>query len=782
MAVAEPVLFNWQNVLDVTCMCLPGWKRAAEIATPLRRRLLDQFKLGSIVGQGAFGVVYLCEHRQTKKQFAVKMVDQVETPLPEIKREVEMLAKLDHPTVTKLVDTYFEKVFVCMVMHYYKGGDMMKGMSRHWVSKGMIAIPAVKRLVKQMWNAIVWIHQNSCVHRDVKGDNFMMDMPAVEDPENRIYLADFGTVLEVIPGSRLTYKCGTKQYWCPEFYNLDYSFAVDIWAVGVVTFGLFSGKFPFKNESEVKNKAPQIPKRIPADGHDMLKIVVEKEEAKRATAQDALRHPFITDLPASGSNLSLSTDVVGHTTSSAPFKPEMKESGADAGVMERRAMLVKRLQKAHDITGRGSVKHQVFGKDVRRYTVEDIRSKRILTYEWQAETMTREMSVKQDRATKTQNPMESNLSPENFQRVLEHGQITVDSFGRGSARSFNEYLQEVRDGRSLLLTDASRYKSLVRTVPITLLKMELVTDSQSFFLLEMCSNGKLLFPGTKTHAWETSKQTAERLKNCLGPLRGCAVEMDFSNIARIEVDQPSASFPNMRTIYQKDIVTGRFICKDNEILKRLGVMVDAGPAFTIEGLEDFPQSFVWLSDEEVIQRGITIGQPVEYSSLVYPPVGYQEEELNQFLTDGGVPLQLWGQGNNKSLSEFSEELVKGESTLRKQRDGKLVREVEVILLKIVRETADGSREILLEVGEECQGASAKRSRLPGVKKLAGEHHFWAARRLTSLMRLHKDMVIIDAMSVRTVEETEQSTSYYGIDTHYRKTYIEATFVEQINNH
>merc|ERR1719394_335020 len=135
-------------------MCLPGWKRSGgEIANAIRRRLLDQFKLGSIVGQGAFGVVYLCEHRQTKTQHAVKMVDQVETPLPEIKREVEMLTKLAHPCVTKLVDTYFEKVFVCMVMDYYKGGDMMKGMSRHWVSKGMIAMPAVKRLVKQMWSA-----------------------------------------------------------------------------------------------------------------------------------------------------------------------------------------------------------------------------------------------------------------------------------------------------------------------------------------------------------------------------------------------------------------------------------------------------------------------------------------------------------------------------------------------------------------------------------------------------------------------------------------------------
>ena len=123
-----------------------------------------------------------------------------------------MLTKLAHPCVIKVVDTYYKKVFVCMVLDLYAGGDMMKGMSRHWAAKGMVDIVRVQRLARQMWQAIAWIHQNNCVHRDVKGDNFMMDMEAVHDPKNRLYLADFGTVFEVVPGSRLKFRCGTKQY------------------------------------------------------------------------------------------------------------------------------------------------------------------------------------------------------------------------------------------------------------------------------------------------------------------------------------------------------------------------------------------------------------------------------------------------------------------------------------------------------------------------------------------------------------------------------------------
>lgn len=81
-----------------------------------------------------------------------------------------------------------------------------------------------------------------------------METPSVDDLNNRIYLSDFGTVCDIARGQRLSGKCGTSNYWSPEFYDKNYGHKVDNWATGVVMFGLTSGKFPFKNESDTRTK------------------------------------------------------------------------------------------------------------------------------------------------------------------------------------------------------------------------------------------------------------------------------------------------------------------------------------------------------------------------------------------------------------------------------------------------------------------------------------------------------------------------------------------------
>merc|ERR1719330_1972629 len=123
-------------------------------------------------------------------------------------------------------------------------------MQRHWESKGFIAIPVIQRISKMMLLALAWLHQSSVAHRDLKGDNFLMDTTEIEDPSCRIFLSDFGTAREILPGERLSEKCGTQVYWAPEFYDLNYSLAVDVWAVGVITFGLVTKRYPFRSEGE----------------------------------------------------------------------------------------------------------------------------------------------------------------------------------------------------------------------------------------------------------------------------------------------------------------------------------------------------------------------------------------------------------------------------------------------------------------------------------------------------------------------------------------------------
>merc|ERR1719387_1489491 len=125
-------------------------------------------------------------------------------------------------------------------------------MQHHWATKGKIPCESTVLVSKQMLAALSYLHSNSIIHRDVKGDNYLMDRLDIVDPKCRIILTDFGTAVPLKEKERLREGVGTKIFWSPEFYDGNYAHKVDIWAMGVVVYGLLDGRFPFRDEADVK--------------------------------------------------------------------------------------------------------------------------------------------------------------------------------------------------------------------------------------------------------------------------------------------------------------------------------------------------------------------------------------------------------------------------------------------------------------------------------------------------------------------------------------------------
>jgi len=96
--------------------------------TALQSRLLDHYKLGGVLGEGSFGVVWSCDHIITGEEHAVKMVDKVETPFADIMREAELIRTLDHPNIVKCFGVFFDNCFVCIVMDKFVGGDVVQAL------------------------------------------------------------------------------------------------------------------------------------------------------------------------------------------------------------------------------------------------------------------------------------------------------------------------------------------------------------------------------------------------------------------------------------------------------------------------------------------------------------------------------------------------------------------------------------------------------------------------------------------------------------------------------
>eukprot|EP00418_Pyrodinium_bahamense_P003165 CAMPEP_0179020298 /NCGR_PEP_ID=MMETSP0796-20121207/5308_1 /TAXON_ID=73915 /ORGANISM="Pyrodinium bahamense, Strain pbaha01" /LENGTH=766 /DNA_ID=CAMNT_0020716105 /DNA_START=1 /DNA_END=2301 /DNA_ORIENTATION=- len=743
-------------------------------------KLLDKYTLGKVLGQGAFGIVYSCKKKGTKEEYAVKMIDKVETPLAEIKQEAEMLRKLEHPCVVKLHDVYYEKAFVCMVMDLYRGGDMIEGMQLHWKKLGMLPMSVVGNVSKQMIDSIAWLHQNHVVHRDVKGDNYLMDRKEIESPGCRIFLSDFGTVRELKDGvERLASKCGTKTYWAPEFFAMNYGLKIDVWAIGVVMYGLVTGRFPFKGEDDVKHKKIVIPPRSSKECGDLLNKLLQRKEEDRLSAQKAALHPFVQS----------ARKHEDEKVEKVDFTPDVKESGANAGIAERRRELVGRLEEAAHV---GTGRHQMLTlRELREkgsFEVIEKQAERTTKFEWwsearaKADGVTNFVGAKVAAADEASGTTEGN-SEEDIKKTLQDHKISTEGFGKGNTKTFGEFVHEVRNSASRLMIDASRHKNIVRVVDVVLLRIKYRAKDAKLFLIqttETFPDGRgrsdvNQLPGTKKEPHENAMQTAHRIIRNRLQFPDARIKFDFTAREYFEEDEDSPSYPGVRTVYRKEIFEGTITTTDGKVLSKLGV--SGGGQWSASDSKGYNRTFKWLTEKQCQDLKIKLQAKQEasdISALVHPPVGIGEDELKAFLQSNKVDVSKFGEGTNKSLKEFSDELVKGEAALIRQADGRIMRVVDIVIMKITRGT-----DVLVETVETVKSSKKVHNWLPAIKRRPDENMFLAAHRaLAKVLKINENFIKMNPKEVLISEEEKSSAAYCDLPTVYRKRIISAEVLEE----
>eukprot|EP00443_Scrippsiella_acuminata_P063674 CAMPEP_0115386676 /NCGR_PEP_ID=MMETSP0271-20121206/8267_1 /TAXON_ID=71861 /ORGANISM="Scrippsiella trochoidea, Strain CCMP3099" /LENGTH=471 /DNA_ID=CAMNT_0002810111 /DNA_START=34 /DNA_END=1447 /DNA_ORIENTATION=- len=268
----------------------PAW-------APLASELLKEYSVGDAIGSGAYGVVFAAEATLTGERVAVKMMDRSNLRSHEIETEAAFLRILSHRNVVGYHDLVFGKRHACLVMENFAGGDLVEGLQRRMkAEQGQGAFPCQRfvHIGSQMAAAVQYLHSNLIVHRDVKSDNFMMDRSDILDPQCRIALGDFGAA-RVLKSEeeRMRSAVGTKMFWAPEFYALNYGMKVDVWAMGVVMYSLLVYRFPFRDEADVRRREPIYPKRLRPECKDYLRSMLRKSESKRPSAAQVAAHLWI---------------------------------------------------------------------------------------------------------------------------------------------------------------------------------------------------------------------------------------------------------------------------------------------------------------------------------------------------------------------------------------------------------------------------------------------------------------------------------------------------------
>eukprot|EP00930_Biecheleria_cincta_P040019 TRINITY_DN27455_c0_g1_i1.p1 TRINITY_DN27455_c0_g1~~TRINITY_DN27455_c0_g1_i1.p1 ORF type:complete len:827 (+),score=155.58 TRINITY_DN27455_c0_g1_i1:47-2527(+) len=743
--------------------------------------LLDRYKLGRELGQGAFGIVYECTKLKTKVKYAVKMVDKAETPRDEITRECEMLLRAAHPCVIKLHEIFDEKVFVCMVMDLMGGGDLISGMQDHWESKGTIPFGVTQNIGKQMIAGLAWLHSKELIHRDVKGDNFLMDKPQIEDPACRIYLSDFGSVVPCKPTERLRDPVGTKLYWSPEFYALNYSLKVDVWATGVVMYGLTSGRFPFKNKQDVNSKPIKLPAKFPEAGRELITAMLEKKEDERASAASALQMPYMANIDSPAGK-----EIQEHDKD---FKSDIKRDVATAAVDKRRRELVERLQNANDKkTGgdNGGVGHaspKLVQLEGGGFAVSDNQHGTI-KYEWWPSAKVKQHNlVAQSTKPDKEDAGDVRAKTDAILKMLREHNISTSNFGNGKAKTVEQFVDEIARGVSRLMLDATQYKKLVRVVEIVLLRVYIRERGHGKRLLIMTAerspDGRTKqmaqLPGAKQEPHESGMETARRILNDRLGMSDCKIHVDFNVKERFEEEEESPSYPGVRTVYRKLIFEAKVSHGDTAAFRKLNVK---SGTYSYEDSAGSWRSFSWLTESQCDSKRITYQAPADgasVSALVAPPVGFKEDELVDFLVDCGVDVGQFGQGANRSLEEFSAELTSGEAALQKSSNGQLIRNVDVVVLHVTRKS-DGCS--LVQVEQTLNGKTKTLNRFPATKKGMNDNLFHAAKKVVNhSLRMDENVVCIDPEGVTCVEEESQSASYLGLPTRFQKRFVRASIVE-----
>lgn len=755
------------------------------------KRLIEVYDVGAKLGEGAFGVVHECTHREKGGTYAVKMIDKVEQEIDDIQREIDMIQTFKHRNVVGCMDVFMEKCFVCIVMEKYTGGDLVDGLQAHLKTKGKIPDHQIRSVCSQMAAGIHHLHSKEVVHRDVKGDNFLMDRPDITDPDCHVSLTDFGTAVYIKPDESLSEHTGTRAFWSPEMCDRNYGMKVDVWAMGVVSYGLLDGTFPFKDEKQIKEKKPRLPK-VSAKCADFLKKSLEKDHRKRLSSEEAMNHPWITESEAEKTE-AVPKEVEKKESSDAKAPDDDQTSAlreeVNNGVAERRQELLQRLDNEYkakkEIQGgkEGEVGEKKPFQAV-SFSTEGPKKGEMSYWEWWDEAQLTEKNVLATGSAPQNGEnggsqakgtlVDLSWTPAVVQDLLAKHMIDVSKFGKGQAKTLDELCKEIIRGEANLMQDATEHKKLVRVVDVVLLRIRSSADKKGKFLIEageQYADGRkrttCRMPGTKQRPHESVKGTAQRILATILRMVDCDVRFRFSTKELFEEVQDSPSYPGMNTVYRKHIVEGIVCTKDQKVLERIGV--PKGETWTCEGDRKDTKYWEWWTQKQCTEKNVKLNAAVAkatFSGLVQAPIGFSEENVKDYLVKYNINLDAFGQGSAKTLGQIAQEMSQGESCLMENSSGKVVRVTDVCVLRL-SEQPPGKR-ILVETEQQyADGRRRTVNRLPGTKRRPNENIITTARRiLATMLKIEEDEVNMGQTEL--LEEEKDSPSYPGIMTVYRK--------------
>ncbi|GAB0099464.1 Neither inactivation nor afterpotential protein C [Sergentomyia squamirostris] len=270
----------------------------------------DRFELLDLIGEGTYGEVYSAKDKQTGHMVAVKVLENIPDNVEEIEEEFLVFRDLSqHPNLPKFTGIFLrrgatiEDDQLWFIMELCTGGsvtDLVQGLR---CRADKLTDQQIAYILRETVKALIFLHENHCMHRDVKGHNILLTEDA------RVKLVDFGVSSHLAATmARRNTSVGTPYWMAPEVIaceqQLDQSYDArcDVWSIGITAIELAEGDPPLCDLHPMRalfqiprNPPPKLtrPELYSPMLVDFISECLVKDLEQRPFSRQLLAHPFL---------------------------------------------------------------------------------------------------------------------------------------------------------------------------------------------------------------------------------------------------------------------------------------------------------------------------------------------------------------------------------------------------------------------------------------------------------------------------------------------------------
>ena len=285
---------------------------------------IKDYLLVKSLGKGTFGEVFLTKKGKSSKLYATKKIPSSKLLNKDFKKylenEINIMKQLEHENIIKYHESYQTSNNIYIIMDYINGGNLSEYLTKYKLKNSHPFSQAmIQYFVKQIVEGLIYIHRKNIIHRDIKLENILLQIPnhtnadLVDYSLTKVKIIDFGLSTQ---SNLATSLVGSPIYMDPNILKKyeksggtekfkSYDKKADIWSLGAITYEMLTGHNVFNASSlpELLNKVKKGDYTLEVNclSNEILSFLngmLQNDPEKRATAKQLLEHPFLTKNPS----------------------------------------------------------------------------------------------------------------------------------------------------------------------------------------------------------------------------------------------------------------------------------------------------------------------------------------------------------------------------------------------------------------------------------------------------------------------------------------------------